>query len=159
MRKILYLVICLCILSSCIDEENEKLLFKTSKIEVSFSGDIDTLKTHFSIVTNTSDLYQKKGDIFTVVPGCIYTSSPKDFFQEKIVFYHRWNADVKRPNIAFSCSFFKLLKDTAPRMDTLNVHVKEVIDDKTILDTMHIMRSYKVSEDVSSDKYIFNLNL
>lgn len=159
MRIVLYIAICLLLLSSCMDNDNVELLFKTSKIEISFSGDIDTLKTHFSMVTNSSDLYRQRGDSITFIPGCIYTSSPKDLFEENLVFYHRWNTDDRRPDIRFACSFFKLVKDDTPYLDTLNVHVKEIIDDKIVLDTLHIMRSYKRSEDISSDKYIFDLKL
>lgn len=94
-----------------------------------------------------------------LIKGFIYESSPKDLFEENLVFYHRWNTDDRRQDIRFACSFFKVVKDDALYLDTLNIHLKELIDNQTVLDTIHIMRSYKRTEDISSSKYIFELKL
>jgi len=102
-------------------------------------------------------MLQDSGLVF--IPGSMYQSSSKNFFDSANIFYQRWYAADKKPVIHFGCSFFKIVKDEAPYIDTLNVHVREYIDDKIVLDTMHIMRSYRKSENVTSDEYIFRLRL
>lgn len=153
-------LVMLCICVSCSNEEHT-LEFKTCTVELSFTGDMNKLSpwTRFSFYSDISDLYLIEGNTRDRLKENSYQSAKDDLYKDKIIFEQRWCSSLsKKPDIHFACTFLKIKKNPSTP-DTLRIRVRQYIDDKLILDSIHEMKSFTTTDSISSKDYIYRLTL